>query len=396
MKIERDVIIVGAGIAGGICAAYLAGAGADVLLLEKEIFPRDKACGDILREGMVTHLSRLDLFGKLDDNGTLLRRLHIMSENGSECIIPFEGYAAPRFQIDSMIAEAAIKRGTEFRDGCRVRSLICEDGWIKGVSVREKGADFEIRSRLVILADGAGSLLKGQLGMTSAEEKAERFTGSGEYIGERAYFAGINLEEVLAKGQYNAYGAIGFHKDLPGGGYWIVPSGRSGIRDGYCNVGIVREADGAEAVSAEEVFAGLFERNKRVASLFLGARQVSPWKRAMLRDVTAINHRCGNGYLIIGDAGSIMMPFIKDGCSAAADSGEAAAIAAKEAIRANDFSAEYLTEEYVRRIEPDKTRLKFERITAESLHDPYVSNPMISRMVNNPTYTKRVLRELFG
>ena len=44
---ERDVIIVGAGPAGSICAAYLAKAGVDVLLLEKDIFPRDKACCDM-------------------------------------------------------------------------------------------------------------------------------------------------------------------------------------------------------------------------------------------------------------------------------------------------------------------------------------------------------------
>lgn len=393
MKIERDVIIVGAGISGSICAAYLAKAGADVLLLDKEVFPRDKACGDILREGVMTHLARLDLVDRLDENSTLLRRLHVMSENGSESIIPFEAYAAPRFQVDGMLVDAAINRGAEFRDGCRVRKLIVENGWVKGVQIRERGVDSEIRGRLVILADGAGSVLSGDLG--HHEENAERFTGSGTYVGERAYFTGINLEEVLAKGQYNAYGAFGFHKKLKGGYYWIVPSGRNGVKDGYCNVGILYDSEEQENVKASDIFPTLFEKNKRLAALFLGARQVSPWKRAKLQDVTAVKHRCGNGYLIIGDAGSIMMPFLKDGISAAADSAEAAAIAAKAAIRANDFSAEYLREEYVPRVEPDAGRLKFERITAESLYDVTVSNPMIARMVNNPTYTDRVLGEMF-
>ena len=393
MKIERDVIIVGAGISGSICAAYLAKAGADVLLLDKEVFPRDKACGDVLREGIMTHLSRLGLVDRLDENSTLIRRLHVMSENGSESIIPFEGYAAPRFQVDGMLVDAAINRGTEFRDGCRVRKLIVEDGWVKGVQVRERGVDSEIRGRLVILADGAGSLLSKDLG--PEEEDKPRFTGSGIYAGERAYFTGINLEELLAKGQYNAYAAIGFHERLKGGYYWIVPSGRNGVADGYCNVGIIRDAEETEEVRAAEIFSKLFEKNKRLAALFLGARQVSPWKRATLKDVSAVKHRCGNGYLIIGDAGSIMMPFLKDGMSAAADSAEAAAIAAKTAMRANDFSADFLRGEYVDLVEPDASRLKFERITAESLYDVEVSNPMIARMVNNPTYTKRVLGEMF-
>lgn len=394
MKIERDVIIVGAGISGSICAAYLAKAGADVLLLDKEVFPRDKACGDILREGIMTHLSVLGLVERLDENSTLLRRLHVMSENGSECIIPFEGYAAPRFQVDGMLVDAAINRGAEFRDGCRVRKLIVENGWVKGVSVRERGVDSEIRGRLVILADGAGSLLEGQL-PGETEKKAPQFSGSGEYIGERAYFTGINLEEVLAKGQYNAYGAFGFHRKLPGGYYWVVPSGRNGVKDGYCNVGIIREAEGAEGVRAGDIFSELFERSKRLAALFLGARQVSPWKRAKLGDVTGVTRRCGNGYLLIGDAGSVMMPMMKDGMSAAGDTAEAAALTAKAAMRANDFSAAFLEEEYMKRVEPDASRLKYERITLESLYDVSVSNQMIARMVNNPTYTKRVLAAAF-
>ena len=52
----RDRIIAGAGPAGSICASYLARAGVDVLLLDKDIFPRDKACGDMQCEGLVYHI----------------------------------------------------------------------------------------------------------------------------------------------------------------------------------------------------------------------------------------------------------------------------------------------------------------------------------------------------
>ena len=43
VSIKRDVIVAGAGPAGAICAAYLARAGYDVLLIDKDLFPRDKA-----------------------------------------------------------------------------------------------------------------------------------------------------------------------------------------------------------------------------------------------------------------------------------------------------------------------------------------------------------------
>ena len=43
---DADVIVVGAGPAGSATAYHLAGAGLDVLLLEKTEFPREKVCGD--------------------------------------------------------------------------------------------------------------------------------------------------------------------------------------------------------------------------------------------------------------------------------------------------------------------------------------------------------------
>lgn len=390
MTYERDVIIVGAGIAGSVCAAYLARAGADVLLLDKAVYPRDKCCGDILREETVTHLSRLKLFDDLDRNGTLLRRIHVISQNGSECVLPFEAYASPRFYVDNLIADKAVSLGAEFRDGCNVRELIIEDGYVKGVRVRERGEDYDIRCRLIILADGSCELAPGE------RRDAGALAGAGRYIGERAYFAGINLEETLAKDQYNAYGVFGFHESLPNGYYWVVPSGAKGVRDGYCNVGIIRDAEAAENIRARDVFAELIEKNRRMSALFVGARQVSPWKKDVMNDVTSTDARSGNGYLVIGNSGSTMLPLLKDGTGAAAGNGEAAAMAAKEAISANDFSAEFLAAEYDRRVEADRDRLKYERITSESLYDVSVSNQMVARMVNNPNYTKKIVKEVFG
>jgi len=48
---EYDVIICGAGPAGSTCARFLAGQGAEVLLLDKAVFPRPKICGGGLTRG---------------------------------------------------------------------------------------------------------------------------------------------------------------------------------------------------------------------------------------------------------------------------------------------------------------------------------------------------------
>ena len=55
---ERDVIVVGAGPAGAMTATILAQQGYDVLLLDRNDFPRDKACGDGIPAGAFRRLYR--------------------------------------------------------------------------------------------------------------------------------------------------------------------------------------------------------------------------------------------------------------------------------------------------------------------------------------------------
>ncbi|MCB0718579.1 MAG: FAD-dependent oxidoreductase, partial [Bacteroidetes bacterium] len=46
VKTSFDAIVVGAGPGGSVAATVMARAGLDVLLVEKDRFPRDKICGD--------------------------------------------------------------------------------------------------------------------------------------------------------------------------------------------------------------------------------------------------------------------------------------------------------------------------------------------------------------
>src|SRR5256885_16259677 len=56
-----DVAIVGSGPAGASCAAFCANAGLRTLVLERELFPREKVCGDCLNPACWPILRRLQL-----------------------------------------------------------------------------------------------------------------------------------------------------------------------------------------------------------------------------------------------------------------------------------------------------------------------------------------------
>src|SRR5438034_6591623 len=56
-----DVAIVGSGPAGASCAAFCANAGLRTLVLERELFPREKVCGDCLNPGCWPILRQLGI-----------------------------------------------------------------------------------------------------------------------------------------------------------------------------------------------------------------------------------------------------------------------------------------------------------------------------------------------
>ncbi|MGI6560798.1 MAG: NAD(P)/FAD-dependent oxidoreductase [Saccharofermentanales bacterium] len=61
---KHSVIIVGGGLGGATCAFFCSKLGLDVLMVEKDQFPRDKICGDGLQAPMYPILKEM---GILDD-----------------------------------------------------------------------------------------------------------------------------------------------------------------------------------------------------------------------------------------------------------------------------------------------------------------------------------------
>jgi menaquinone-9 beta-reductase len=103
-----DVIIVGGGPAGSAAAQRLKAAGADVLVLDKECFPRHKLCA-----GWVTPQVVEDLKLAIDDypHGFLsFRRLH-WHWLGLDLRVPCVQHSIRRFEFDAWLLE---RSGAEF------------------------------------------------------------------------------------------------------------------------------------------------------------------------------------------------------------------------------------------------------------------------------------------
>lgn len=159
---EYDVLVVGAGPAGAGMAALLAAQGRRVLLLEKERFPRYKACAGGIDGVAVRALASMGI-----DAGPVVQdaptELCVTSGGRYPAVYRFERPLAlmvMRSDFDTLIARSAVARGAEFHDGEPVKTVL-DDGRMITVTT----AKGRYQGRTLVGADGVYSVVARTFGL---------------------------------------------------------------------------------------------------------------------------------------------------------------------------------------------------------------------------------------
>src|ERR1700682_2867476 len=164
---ELDVVIVGARCAGSPLAIQLAQAGLSVAVIDKDEFPSDTPSTHFFQAEGLASLARLGVFEELKATGApIIEMVHGRIEDvvmhipwptrpgdvgGAMCV--------RRPLLDTILVERAREAGAEVRSGTKVVALVTEGSRIGGVRIQTThGAEVELRARLVVGADGRGSV----------------------------------------------------------------------------------------------------------------------------------------------------------------------------------------------------------------------------------------------
>ena len=298
-KKTYDAIVVGAGPSGSACAALLSSKGAKVLLLDKERFPRDKPCGDAVGGKALNVLAELGLEGELKSKGFLRSSgITFSSPNGTGVEIPLVadgnemagGFVCRRRDFDSIVFENARKK-CEVKEGCEVADVLFENG--KAIGVRTKNGE-EFFGKITIGADGANSVVARKTGCFAVEPKHCCSAARAYYSGVRGL--GGNIE-------------INFLPESMPGYFWIFP-----LSGHEANVGVgmlVSEITRRKA-NLHKVLE-LCLRNERFAGRFGSAKLEGAIKGWSLPLASAKRKCAGDGFVLLGDAASLIDPFSGEG-----------------------------------------------------------------------------------
>lgn len=354
-----DVIVIGAGVAGGTAACVAADAGLRVLLIEKSPFPRPKVCGGCLSARGVRALERVGLGVTLSGSPSLESlSLRWGPRRADARFAAHRVVARPAFDLALLHASAA--RGVTILQPMAAKVI--------GEGVVQLGAEGVAAASAVLVCDG--------LGGTSA--------------------AGVKgLEWTIAPRSRMGLGATLEATDA------AIETGRLVMRCGAAGyLGVVRLGDGhidvAAAIDPRAVREGR-GAGATMAELFADADLPGDsLRRARWRGTPLLTRRrcrvATSRTLVVGDAAGYVEPFTGEGMTWAIEGAiEAASIAARVVRGGGDAAA--WAEVHERLL---GSRRRACRIVASVLRSQRATRGLVSLAARFPALTEHGARFVAG
>jgi geranylgeranyl reductase family protein len=307
---STDVLVVGAGPAGSAAAAWAARGGADVLLVDAAVFPRDKTCGDGLTPRAIGELQRLGLEDWL--------RAHSVNQGlrahgfGQTLLLPWPGGTLPdwgsavaRTELDDHLRTTAIKAGAQAVDGARAVDVRLEAGRVAAVVFATPGGNVEIACERLVVADGVRSPLGKLLGRRWHRETVYGVAG-------RSYLSSTRSDDPWISSHLELRGE---DDEILSGYGWIFPLGTGEVNLG---VGTLATAKRPANVAIKPLMSFYAEQRREEFELSGDLRAPTS---ALLPMGGAVSNVAGPNWALIGDAAACVNPLNGEGIDYGLESG---------------------------------------------------------------------------
>lgn len=383
MSLDAEIIVVGAGPAGSVAATILARNNHDVFLIDKSNFPRKKHCGDALAPSTLAVLYRYGLQEVIQQAGFYpIHAVRIEAPNGRSLIVNFSTenlsltpLTAPRFQFDDLLNQAARNSGARFLKGRVLGPVYGKDG-ICGVTLKTDDGQKELRSKLVIAADGSDSIFAKALnpGLRDDRRRAVAIRGYAQNFTTNPH----TIEGIVRPDFWPGYA-------------WIFPTGPTSV-----NIGFGKHLDDfRNSKESLKKQLDVLIRSPRIAERFGGDIHLTEIGGASLTmGSSKMKQRVFDGALLIGDAAALINPLSGAGIANGIISAEIATNIAEKALSRGDLSRSGLREYELEIHKLLRREFQFAQIVQKWLYQSTAGmNWAITRLPASPVF--RLLIEKF-
>lgn len=370
MKKSFPVTIIGGGLAGLTAAIHLSKIGIQVLLIEKNSFPKHKVCGEYISNEVLPYLSWLDI-NVAELKPTNITKLQFSTASGTTIYsnLPLGGFGISRYVLDEFLYKKALE------NGCKIIQETVENIDFKSdnftITTSNKSI---INSKIVIGAYGKRSNIDLKLNRNFIQKKST-------WLAVKSHYTGIFPDDL-----------VGLHNFT--GGY----CGVSKVENNIINICYLADYNTfkqfkniedyqKEMVSKNPYLKAIFENCSLLFEKPLTISQISFEQKQAVE----------NHILMIGDSAGLIHPLCGNGMAMAIHS---AKIASELAAKFNTGEIQSRTDfenQFVEKWNFNfKKRLKVGRFLATILQNPNLSEVLMRILVRIPFLLRIIIKSTHG
>lgn len=369
MKSYNEILIIGGGLAGFTAAIDLSKRNFDVILFEKNEYPKHKVCGEFISNEVLPYLESLDLdIESLQP--TKIHKTHLSTHSGKtiKSDLPLGGFGVSRYTLDNYLYNKFITLG-----GKVIKDTVTSIDFLKDSFTISTQSNRTFTSKIVLGAFGKRSNVDIKLNRKFIQQKSP-------WLAVKAHYRGDFPNDLVGLHNFN-------------GGY----CGVSKVENGTINICyLVQYESFKKYKNIEEFQENVMYKNKNLETIFKESKILFENPLTISQISFEDKPKIENHILMIGDAAGLIHPLCGNGMAMAIHSAKISSELVTEFLQSK-ISRTVLESKYEAIWnETFSKRIKFGRFLSKLLLNAYLSKITMQLLITFPFLLPIIIKKTHG
>ncbi len=367
---SKDIIIIGGGLAGLFTAIDLSKKGLDVLVIEKNSYPKHKVCGEYVSNEVLPFLNTLE-FDPFKLNAKKISKFLLSTSSGKilKADLPMGGFSLSRYAFDTSLAEIAKENGALMLNDTVLNVRFHKDAF----SLTTKNGK-NYNAKIVIGAHGKRSNLDKKLNRNFIRKNSP-------YLAVKAHYKSDFPEDLVALHNFK-------------GGY----CGLSQVENKHVNACYIADYTSFKKYKNVDDFQKqVLYRNPHLKTFFENAIPVFEKPLTISQIAFSSKKLIEDHVLMCGDSAGMIHPLCGNGMSMAIQSAQVVSSLVYDFFSGKISSRLQLEASYQKAWNKEfKSRLKTGRLLASLFRSDHLSQIMLSSLSLMPNLVPKIISKTHG